>query len=90
MRYFTIEDAVKQPSEVFVYHFKDDQLDYYTKKNSENIDIPELLYNDIDINNIECKWGDIEVPTYTGNNGEHITGTDYKVKIMFCDQIEIC
>lgn len=82
MRYFTIEDAVKQPSEVFVYHFKDDQLDYYTKKNSENIDIPELLYNDIDINNIECKWGDIEVPTYTGNNGEHITGTDYKVKMF--------
>ena len=81
MRYFTIEDAVKQPAEIFVYHFTDDKKDYYTKKTSENIDIPELLYNDIDIDNVECKWGDIEVPAYTGETGEYVVGTDYKVKM---------
>ena len=82
MRYFTIEDAVKKPSEEFIYHFTDDKIEYYTKKNSENIDIPELLYNDIDANNIECKWGDIEVPVYTGETGDYVTGTDYKVKMF--------
>lgn len=81
MRYFSIADAIKQPEEEFVYHFTDDKIDYYSTKNSENIDIADNVYNDIDVNFQECKWGDITIPEYTGETGLYVTGTDYKVKM---------
>lgn len=81
MRYFNIKDAVNQEAEEFVYHFKDDRIDYYSIKDDKNIDIKDPVYSDADIDYYECKWGDIGIPEYTGNVGSYVTGTDYKVKL---------
>ena len=81
MRYFNIKDAMKQPDEIFVYHFTDDNMNYYATNTSDTIKVQDIVYEDADINNISCKWGDIGIPEYTGEESTYITGTDYKVKL---------
>ena len=83
MRYPTLEDAYKKPAFEHVYHFTDDKKDYYTNVTSETIDDNPLtpLYSDIDMNNYACRWCDIGSPMYTGETGQYVTGTDYKVKL---------
>ena len=83
MRYPTLEDAYRQPAYENVYHFTDDKKDYYTTETSATIDSNPLtpLYSDIDLNDYTCKWCDIGSPMYTGEKGQYVTGTDYKVKM---------
>ncbi len=81
MRYNTLKDAVEQKPTDFIYHFRDDNKDYYSTKNSNEIQLLDKVYSDIDINNVECRWCDIGSPEYTGKVGEYVNGTDYKVKL---------
>lgn len=83
MRYSTVEDAYEKPPYENVYHFTDDKKDYYTTVPSDVIDNSPLtpLYSDIDLNDYTCRWCDIGSPMYTGETGQYVTGTDYKVKL---------
>lgn len=84
MRYPTLEDAYNKPESENVYHFSDDKKDYYTSVASDVINDNPLtpLYSDIDMNDYACRWCDIGSPMYTGETGQYVSGTDYKVKLF--------
>jgi hypothetical protein len=81
MRYNTLEDAKNQPEYKHIYHFVDNNQDYYTYQNSSVIDSLDPIYSDIDCNNEVLKWKDITIPTFTGHTSEYIKDTQYKIKL---------
>lgn len=81
MRYKNLQELYSQKEYDYVYHFKDNNTDYYTLSDNETIELDTIIYDDIDCNNPIKKWVDINYPMYTGNVGEYNKGQGYKVKL---------
>lgn len=81
MRYPTLRDLYEQQDFDNVYHFTDNNTDYYTYANSKDINLSSEVYSDKDCSVPVLKWGDIHSPIYSGNTGEYVSGKNYKVKL---------
>ena len=81
MRYSTLKDLYDQKDCEYIYHFKDNNTDYYSYKDESNIQMDTPIYSDIDCNTQVMKWADVTYPLYTGKVEKYTRDVGHKIKL---------